>query len=62
MQRYRFLEEPARRRNGYAYEISERYVRDFFHPSHDQTPFYKGIPSDYVRDEGIYASLVKSEK
>ena len=33
-------------------EMKERYGRDYFHLSHAETPFYKGIPSDYGRDEG----------
>ena len=39
--------------------MSERYVRDFFHPSHDQTSLYKGNSSDYVRDERIFELFEK---
>ena len=30
----------------------EGYVRDTKHPSHAETPLYKGIPDENVRDEG----------
>jgi hypothetical protein len=28
-------------------------VRDFKHPSHAETPLYKGFPEENVRDEGL---------
>ena len=30
----------------------EGYVRDTKHPSHAETPLYKGIPEENVRDGG----------
>jgi hypothetical protein len=35
-------------------EMKERYGRDYFHLSHGETPFYKGIPSEYGRDERFF--------
>ena len=40
-------------------EMKERYGRDENDLSHAEIPLYKGNPSDYGRDERIYASLVK---
>ena len=34
-------------------EIWERNGRDEKNLSHAETPFYKGIPSEYGRDEGF---------
>ena len=42
-------------------EMSERYVRDHFHPSHAQTPLYKGNSSNYVRDERFFDVRGKME-
>ena len=32
-------------------------MRDFSEPSHASTPLYKGIPSNYVRDEGFLRAV-----
>ena len=42
--------------------MGERYVRDFFHPSHAQTPLYKGDSSDDVRDEGFFELKIEKLK
>jgi hypothetical protein len=34
-------------------------VRDENNPSHAGSPLYKGISSDYVRDEGFFAINAK---
>ena len=31
--------------------ICEGYVRDFQNPSHAESPLYKGVPEENVRDE-----------
>ena len=40
-------------------EMKERNGRDENNLSHAETPFYKGIPSDYGRDERIFELRVK---
>jgi hypothetical protein len=40
-------------------EMSERYVRDYFHPSHAQIPLYKGDSSNYVRDERFFVNKAR---
>ena len=41
-------------------EIWEGYVRDKKHLSRPPTPFYKGIPRDYGRDEPFFAVNFKN--
>ena len=38
--------------------MCEGYVRDFGHPSHRQTPLYKGFSEENVRDDGFLVLIL----